>query len=90
VRVPVEGQPNYCYVNRSHLARDLGPGDLSFPTANVDPATGIQAISAPINWANPATDAATSGKVLAIALSALAVGGTAFTLSRRNRVGAEV
>jgi len=89
VRVPVEGQENYCYVNRSHLARDINPGDLSFPTANVDPSLGIQAISAPWNVANPANDAATSGKILSIALSALAVGGTAFSLTRRNRVRAE-
>ena len=85
VRVQVEGQENYCYLNRSHLARDINPGDLSFPTADVDPATGIQAISFPLEQpANPAVDAANSGKFLAIGLSALALAGTAYSLTRRR------
>jgi len=89
VRVPIEGQPNLCYIDRSSLAR-VAPGDVSPATVpDLDPSLGIMPISAPINFANPAVDAARSGTAVSVALSALALGGTAWTLTRRNKARVE-
>jgi len=90
VRVQVEGQENYCYLNRSHLAR-IAPGEPTPATVpGLDTSLGIMPISAPINLANPATDAANTGKLLSIALSAAAVVGTAVSLGRHRREGLAV
>ncbi|MDR2703615.1 MAG: hypothetical protein LBB58_04660 [Cellulomonadaceae bacterium] len=45
VRVPVEGQPNFCYLDRSGLARDVAPVTVE----GLDPNLGIVAISADIS-----------------------------------------
>jgi len=88
VRGPlVEGQENYCYLDRSGLARDGANWDDVTPATvpDLDPSLGIMPISIGINPVGPATDAANSGKWLSIGLSALAVGGTAVSLASRRR-----
>lgn len=85
VRGPkVEGQENYCYLDRSSLARDL-PVPTPATVPDLDPNLGIMPIMAGVDHASPATDAGNAGTWLSIGLSALAVGGTAVSLARRNR-----
>ena len=117
VREYIEGQPELCYLNRSHLARiaptpagdalgvietdgpqnivaisgglDLG---ISQEVAPVDvpelEGTGIMAVSGVVDVmpvAGNVDDAATSGTILAVSLSAVAVAGVGVMLARKPK-----
>jgi len=92
VRVPVEGQEGKCTLDRSGLARAIDNDDVQPATVpDLDPNLGIMPISIGIGAVPGSTDnsAATAGKWLSIALSAVAVGGTAYSfLHDRRRVEA--